>query len=172
MNKTHSISTVQITVDEAILSALVALKQSPEEPLASVIDRASNALRQRNEQLVYQEERETKATIPYCKHEVVFLGSIATANSYGELYGKLVDMLFAVAPEAVKELAEMKARSRHYVAKDHDKIHPGSMHLPTLKTKTGWFVSKNIGKIDFFRGVKALCKSANIKFGEDVMFRR
>jgi hypothetical protein len=41
-----------------------------------------------------------------------------------------------------------------------------------LRTKTGWYVSKNIGQVDFLRGIEALCMAGDIKYGEDVRIQR
>jgi len=95
---------------------------------------------------------------------------VIAANSLGELYGNLVDATFDIAPEALDTLAGMKARTRHYIARDHLDIHPDSPHLPVLKTKSGWYVSKNIGTDDLLRGVRALCKAGGIKDGQDVCY--
>ena len=169
MRVNNSHSTIQVAVYETTLPALVALKRFPDEPLADVIERFADAFRQRDSKSDLQAGR-AKMKVPkaYYKHEITFLDATIGANSLGELYGKLIDALFDIAPEAVKKLAGMKARTRRYVARDRSSIHPASPHLPTLKTKSGWCVSKNIGQDDFKRGVKALCRACDIKYGEDV----
>jgi len=171
MKTIKSHSTVHVAVYETTLPNLVVLKRFPDEPLAEVIERVARACRQRDSRLVLQEEQaKKKVSKSHYKHKILFLDTMIGANSLSELYGKLVDLLFDVAPEAVEKLAGMKARIRRFVAKDRSGIHPSSPQLPTLKTKSGWYVSKNIGEKDFLRGVRALCKACNIKYDEDVKY--
>ncbi len=169
MKTIKSHSTVHVAVYETTLPNLVVLKQFPDEPFADVIERVAGAFRQGGSNFVLQEEQaKKKIPKPHYKHNILFLDTRIGANSLGELYGKLIDLLFDIAPEAVEKLAGMKARTRRFVAKDSSNIHPSSPHLPTLKTKSGWHVSKNIGKVDFNRGTRALCTAADIKYGKDV----
>jgi hypothetical protein len=165
-------SIIQVAVYETTLPALIALKQSSDESLADVIQRVADASRPGDNKLVFQAgQAKKKASKAHYKHRILFLDVIIGANSLGELFGKLIDVLFDIAPESLEKLARMKARTRRYVARDRNNIHPASPHLPTLKTKSGWYVSKNVGTDDFIRGVRALCRASDLKHGEDVLLQ-
>ena len=172
MNETAQ-STVQISVYESTLPLLIAMKQSPEDPLADVIQRSAKYLKpQKSKPTSHMRKEEEWASKAHCQHEALILGSVVSAKSFGELYGKLIDVLSDVADDAVEKLARMKARSRRYVAMLPSNIHPGSPHLPTLRTESGWYVSMNIGREDFCRGARALCEAAEIEYGNDVQLLR
>lgn len=172
MTVNKQMATVQVAIQESTLQALLALRLSSEETLAAVIARLAEL-----KNCPKDDGEPEKADVAQSvgedahKYEAGFLDQVLGANALGELYGKLVDALYEVAPDAIASLATMRSRSRRYVAKERAHIHPKSSHLGTLRTASGYFVSRNIGTTDFIRGAKALCAAADLVFNEDVTFR-
>jgi len=173
MTTNNQMATVQIAIQETTLLALLALRQSNEESIAGVVGRLAHS-----QNYAHDDEEAEQAVLAVAvvekrhKYEVTFLGQILGSDALGDMYGKLVDALFVVAPDAVAKLATMKSKSRQYVSKDALRIHPNSQHLETLRTTSGFYVSKNVGTRDFNRGLKALCEAADLQFGEDVKFQK
>ncbi|MGV6816509.1 MAG: hypothetical protein ACWA44_04450 [Thiotrichales bacterium] len=160
---------IQIAVYETTLPMLFAMKQSREEPLADVIQRISKDTKRRKPLGGLQDGdcKEEVLESGY-RHQLLVLDSVIGADSFGELYGKLIDVVSDVADDVIEDLASMRARSRFYVSRNRAGIHPGSPHLPTLKTTSGWYVSRNVGFKDFVRGVQALCVAGEIEYGKDI----
>lgn len=97
-----------------------------------------------------------------------FLGSNVQAETLGAFFSEIVDMMSEVAPDVVQEFAMCRARTRHYVSRTPVGVHGGRLDLPTHKTTSGWYVSKNIGRRDLVRGLKVLCSIARLKYGSDL----
>lgn len=85
------------------------------------------------------------------KYSAEFLGISITAWTLPELYAQIVDMTALVAPDALDKLAGFRARTRRFVARTPELIHPGNKYLPVLQTASGWWISKNIGQVDLKR---------------------
>ena len=73
-------------------------------------------------------------------------------------------------PSVIEWLSEMKARKRRYVARKPEQVHAGRRDLPVLQTRSGWWVSGNIGEDDFIRSLKALCRASGLHYGQDIRF--
>lgn len=173
MTVNKQMATVQVAIQETTLQALLALRLSSEETLAGVIARLAEPQSCPKDDVEPENASLAQSVAEGAhKYEAGFLDHVLGANALGELYGKLVDALYEVAPEAVANLAAMRSRSRRYVAKEKAQIHPNSPHLATLQTTSGFFISKNVGTEDFIRGTRALCKAADLSFGQDVWFRK
>lgn len=105
-------------------------------------------------------------------YQAEILGERLEAQTMGALFAKAVDVIDSVAPEAIEELARMRARRRKYVAREPGPIHAGRTDLRTLRSRSGWWVSANIGEVDLRRGLKVLCLASGLRFGFDVRFWR
>lgn len=104
------------------------------------------------------------------KHNAEYLGTMIGGRTLPDVFAAIVDLTASVAPEALEDLANMSARSRRYVARKPEAIHPGNSKLPTMRTASGWWISKNIGQEDLRRALKALCSASSLRFGTDVKF--
>ncbi len=103
-------------------------------------------------------------------HRAEVLGEIVTAATLGRLFAEVVDLINLVAPEALVRLSKTRARTRAYVAKCSADVHAGRTDLPTRKTRSGWYVSDNVGTADILRALKALAIVAELRFGKDICF--
>lgn len=102
------------------------------------------------------------------KYTLIFLGEELHGATLGLLFVELIDSLSIVAPDGVEKLATIKSRKRAYVSRIRETIHPGRSDLKTLKTKSGWWVSANIGRRDFNRALNALCKATGLEVDRDL----
>jgi len=102
------------------------------------------------------------------KYTLHFLGEGLRANTLGQVFVELIDALSDVAPDCVETLATMTARKRAYVSRTRENIHPGRADLPTLKTRSGWWVSNNISKKDLEQACKAVCQATGLTWNEDI----
>jgi hypothetical protein len=106
------------------------------------------------------------------KYSVEFLGITISGRILPDIFAQIVDMTAIAAPEALEELAVVRPRTRRYVSRTPEAIHPGNRQLPVMPTTSGWWVSKNIGKRDLNRALLALASAAGLTFGQDVIFPR
>ncbi|MCR8548442.1 hypothetical protein M4578_11415 [Salipiger sp. P9] len=104
------------------------------------------------------------------KYKAEYLGVSIGGRTLPDVFAAIVDLTAEIAPEALERLADMRARSRRYVARNPEAIHPGNKELPTKRTTSGWWISKNIGQEDLMRALKALCDASGLRFGPDVRF--
>lgn len=104
------------------------------------------------------------------KHRAEALGETVGAPTLGRLFAAVVDRIHAVAPEALAALSRERARTRAFVAGERGGVHPDRPDLRVLRTRSGWWVSANVGAVDVGRGLVALCKAAGLRFGADIRF--
>ncbi|MBW6495552.1 MAG: hypothetical protein K0B16_13535 [Burkholderiaceae bacterium] len=98
------------------------------------------------------------------------LGAPIGANTLGSLLCNAVDAIHDLDPTAIERLARLKARTRHYVAREPEQVHAGRRDLPVLQTRSGWWVSANMGRADLVRSLRALCQANGLRFGQDIRF--
>jgi hypothetical protein len=104
------------------------------------------------------------------KYKAEYLGECIGGRTLPDVFASIVDLTAEVAPEVLEALANMSARSRRYVARTPEAVHPGNRKLPVERTASGWWISKNVGQEDLRRALKALCRAGNLRFGTDVKF--
>lgn len=107
---------------------------------------------------------------PAGKYVVEFLGAQVAARTLPAIFSQIVDLMAEVAPEALDALASMSARTRRFIAVDPHVIHPGNQNLPVMQTSSGWWISKNIGREDLERAMRALCCASGLAYGSDLKF--
>lgn len=104
------------------------------------------------------------------RYSAEFLGAPLAASTLPEIFTQFVDWMEEIAPEALLGLAAIRARTRRFVARTPEAIHPGRPDLAVVKTSSGWWISKNIGQDDLKRALRALAQAAGLRFGEDIKF--
>ncbi|WP_171206760.1 hypothetical protein [Ruegeria sp. HKCCA0235A] len=103
-------------------------------------------------------------------YTAMFLGEPIHAETLPELFARVVDLSFELDPASIERLASMKARTRRYVSRKREAIHPGRPDLPVTRTCTGWWISANVGVEDIVRSLRALADAAKLDFGTDIRF--
>lgn len=104
------------------------------------------------------------------KYAAEFLGTAFSENTLAAIFSRAVDMMADVAPEALDSLAKVRTRSRGFISLDPHNIHPFSPHLPVMRTKSGWWISKNISQGQLQLALRELCKVSELVFGKDLRF--
>lgn len=104
------------------------------------------------------------------KYAASFLGVRVSAWSLPEIFAQIVDMMAIAAPEELEKLAGVRARTRRYISRSREAIHPRSNHLPVMLTASGWWISKCIGSEDLKRALIALAHVSDLDFGRCVVF--
>jgi len=112
----------------------------------------------------------TWSTSPTGARVASVLGMPIGAPTLGKLLRNVVDAMHDLDPSVIEWLSEMKARKRRYVARKPEQVHAGRRDLPVLQTRSGWWVSGNIGEDDFIRSLKALCRASGLHYGQDIRF--
>ena len=173
MTKETTYATMLIPMHERTVAKLFSLRAYPDEALADVAERHISTPIQPPDQT-----SETHSKKPSClatdvvraKHNAEILGHRITASTLGELIAAVVDCVAELDSSILERLARDKARTRRYVARAQADIHPGRPDLSTLKTRSGWWVSSNVGTEDVKRFLEALCAAASLKVGADIRF--
>lgn len=109
--------------------------------------------------------------LPAGKYAVEFLGVHVAARTLPAVFSQIVDLMAEVAPEALETLAFLKARTRRFIALDPKAIHQGNRNLPVMQTSSGWWISKNIGREDLERAMRALCSASGLAYGNDLKLK-
>jgi hypothetical protein len=104
------------------------------------------------------------------KYEAEYLGARLFESTLPAIFAHVVDLTADVAPEALDKLAAMRARKRRFVARNPEAVHPGRQDLAVMRTKSGWWISKNIGQEDLKRALHALALASGLTFGDDIKF--
>lgn len=162
-------STVLVRIPVHLVDALLKMRDSLDgdliASLASSISGAAN-----DEIKVTGTSSKPTSRLRHHKYKAEYLGESIRGRTLPDVFAAMVDLTAEIAPEALERLADMSARSRRYVARKPEAIHPGNKKLPTKRTSSGWWISKNIGQEDLVRALQALCLASGLRFGTDVKF--
>lgn len=166
-----------VKLRESTVTLLMAQRANADETLDAIVARLAAANTPGLEAPPLQPEtktpsapREPRGNGSDGKYAVEMLGEPLRASTLGEMFAKVVDTLYEVAPDAVERLSKRRARKRAFVAKDRNAVHPGRPELPTLPSRTGWWVSANVGTEDLQRALRALCEASNLEYDTDIRF--
>ncbi len=106
------------------------------------------------------------------KYSFKVLGEALAADNLPEVFAKVIDLIDDLDPDVLDKFSKNRSSSvRSYIARDKQNVHSGRPDLPTLKTKSGWWISKNISRWQLVSYLKALCSAAGLVYGEDISFR-
>jgi hypothetical protein len=104
------------------------------------------------------------------KYGLELFAETLRANTLAGLFGALIDRLAELDPKAVEKLSTMRATKRGFVSREKNAIHPGRPDLPLRKTRSGWWISANIGTADFERALRRACEANDLVYGSDIRF--
>ena len=137
MNPLAKEPTVLVEMPVKFVDALLMMRDSLDTGLFKSLAVHSSA-----DQLEEKRAPEIKtvaASLPrHYRYSVEYLGETIGCKYLYEAFGSVVDLTATLAPEALEELANMKADTRRYVARKPEAIHPGSPYLPVIQTNSGW----------------------------------
>jgi hypothetical protein len=175
-NEMTSSSTIEtyllISLPESVVAALIASRHPEDVELSDVVRRLVSQSSWNVCVTPPETATPTLAMAPSAKYEAEFLGEAIGAQTWPDLFARIVDITCEIAPEAIEGLAAVQARSRRYVARRPEAIHPGRPDLPVMPTGSGWWISKNVGREDVKRALRVLADVAGLRFGVDVRVTR
>lgn len=97
------------------------------------------------------------------------IGAVLSAPTLPRIFAKIVDLMDELDPAILEKLSEMKpSYARNYISRDKEKVHIRSPQLETMSTKSGWWISKNIGRAQLIGALCALCNAAGLEYGKDL----
>jgi len=162
-----------VPISEKIVARLISLRAANDEPIEDVVARLAG-IDERAPSMSRPECGPQDQPIQYSHngHGYVaeVLGERVEASSLGSLFAGVVDLISQLDPAVIERLSSMRARTRRYVSKTKSEIHPGRPDLKTIRTRSGWWVSGNVGLDDARRALNALCVAGSLEFGVDVRF--
>lgn len=162
-----------IPLNQSTIARLLDLRATADEPLENVIAR----LMEHKLPLAQRVEPTRAAADERCairaqeKYAVDVLGQRLEADSLSSLFASVIDLIAELDPAVLDRLSQMASRKRRYLSKAESDIHPDRPDLKTMRTKSGWWVSANVGKEDVARALKAVCLAARLEFGRDIVSR-
>lgn len=104
------------------------------------------------------------------RYACVLFGKSLSARTLAGLFGQVVDQLHDLDPAVLLALSDARRRSRRYVARAADGVHPGRADLPVMQTRSGWWISRNVSRADTEAALRATCAAARLEYGRDLIF--
>ena len=169
MNCETSARTVLVSLPITFVEALLHMRSAFDDEIASAV--GESVRRTPASTTTLSDQPILDAVIPARgKYAAEFLGVAFFANSLAAVFGRVVDMMAEVAPEALVSLAAIRTRGRRFVSREPRDIHPHSPHLPVMQTESGWWISKNISQGQLKQALRTLCRVSDLSFGKDLKF--
>jgi len=165
-----------VELSHSTVALLIAQRQYDTETIDKIIQRHlifADSYERQNKSLpraTHKSASQQKLSAKSEVYEGEVLGKPIRSETLPSFFAAVVDTIHDVAPEAVAQLAQMRARTRAYVARTRTEVHAGRIDLPTKMTSSGWYISENIGRKDLVRALEALCQAANLSYGRDIRF--
>lgn len=171
MNALGMTPTVMVALSELTVARLLKLQLTPNENLDSIVLRCATPL-QTPEPKVGQtgDSHQSPASRTGGKYTCDVLGLRLHAQTLPLLFGAVIDVFDDLAPDALEALARRYARKRKFLSVSKETIHPGRPDLPLVLTKSGWWISGNVGLRDVIRALEQLCAVTKLSFGVDIRF--
>lgn len=164
-----SAQTVLVPLPISIIEVLLAMRSALDDELASALQEGAHGIPATSTSLPDQPILDT-VTPKRGKYAAEFLGVPFAAGTLAEVFGQIVDMMAVVAPEALVLLSEIRTRARRYVSLTAGEVHFISPYLPTIQTKSGWWISKNVSRRQLGQALRTTCAVSKLTFGEDIKF--
>lgn len=105
------------------------------------------------------------------KYTCEILGTVLAGSTLPEVFTAVVDLMDDLDPAVLEKLSMMRpSYDRNYISRTKEKVHIRSPWLETLRTESGWWTSKNIGRLQLIGALQALCRAAGLEYGKDMRF--
>lgn len=158
-----------VSLPISLIEVMLKMRSSLDDQLASQLEKFIGSASASSE-AIFNQPAPCFAAPERGKYAAEFLGVVFFANTLASVFGRVVDMMADVAPEALVELAAIRTRGRRFVSREPRDIHPRSPHLPVMQTKSGWWISKNISQDQLKQALRNLCRVSGLSFGKDLEF--
>ena len=164
-----STQTVLVSLPISFIEALLTMRSALDGEVASALGKSVGGAPASNK-AVSNRPAPDVALAEQGKYAAEFLGVGFSENTLAAVFGRVVDMMAEVAPETLVSLATVRTRGRRFISLEPRDIHPHSPHLPVMRTKSGWWISKNISKDQLKLALRTLCEVSDLSFGKDLKF--
>jgi len=162
-------ATILVRLPRPLIEALLSLHSSLSDDVALALVRGKTRL-----QISSPETADCPKPAISCvandAYKAEFLGALVEARTLPEIFATIIDMTEGIAPEVLTALADVRTRERRYIARKREDVHLSSPHLPTMKSTSGWWISKCISKDDLTRALREFCRLSGLTFGKDLKF--
>lgn len=164
-----STETALVSLPISLIEALLTMRSALDEDVADALRSITGCSQGTSK--VTSNRRSSDVIVPQSgKYAAEFLGTAFFENTLAAIFGRAVDMMAEVAPEALVSLATIRTRGRRFISLEPHDIHPFSPHLPVMRTESGWWISKNISRDQLKLALRELCEVAELSFGKDLKF--
>jgi hypothetical protein len=161
---------MMISLPEATVARLLAMRETSDECVATVVDRMLSTETPTALTSQTMQEKRQMSAIPQGKYTCEVLGTKLQASTLSSLFGEVIDLINVVAPDALLRLSKERTTKRRHLSQEKAGVHLVARHLPVLRTRSGWWISKNISRLQTIAHLRALCAAAGLEFGKDVLF--
>ena len=161
---------LMVALPETTVARLMALRGTSDKCIADVVDRMLPAPTPAPLTSPSTEDTQQTSVVPQGKYTCDVLDTRVHASTLGSLFGAVVDLMDTVAPDALLRLSERRTTKRRHSSRDRAGVHLGTRYLPVLRTRSGWWISKNVSRPQTVSHLRALCTAAGLEFGKDVRF--
>jgi len=173
MSSSVEVQTMMISLSEVTVGKLLSMRSSQDETVNKVINRIiANRTKERLEQSTKRPTGTALVPPLGAKYGCEVLGRWVYGSTLPKLFANVVDTMNDVAPDSMQRFAEKRAYSRRYISRHRNQVYDHRADLGVMKTRSGWWISTNVGVADVVRGLKALCAVAGLSFGSDIRFTR
>jgi len=104
------------------------------------------------------------------KHLCYFLGEMVAGDNLADLFAEVIDLADYLDPGGLNRFSQMRTHARAYIARNPESVHRTAKHLRTKRTKSGWYVSRNVSRSQVVGALRHLCECIGLEFGSDIRF--
>ena len=145
---------LMVALREATVARLMALRYTPDECIADVVDRMLPAPTPALPASPTTEDTQQTSVAPQGKYTCDVLDTRVHASTLGSLFGAVVDLMDTVAPDALLRLSEKRTTKRRHLSRDRAGVHLGTRYLPVLRTRSariicGFWTTTQLWRTDF-----------------------
>lgn len=164
-------TSLYIPLQEIVVSRLMALRSTPDEPLSLVIERLIGEPEDIIEIKLTANIKPNGEKSVFSKYKLFILGEIYPVNTYREALITCLNIIVDLDPGILEKVAQMKGHTRRYIARDRNDIHSERSDLNnrcTYEFRPGWFVGTNYSLNDTNRILEGICKASGLEFSKDI----
>jgi hypothetical protein len=160
---------VVVSLPISVVEAILGLRSALDDDVAAALGKSLPSARPMAAALPVPPSPRCN-TLRRGKYRAAFLGVEFDADTLPTVFGRIVDMMAEVAPEALVSLAEICTGRRRFISRDRLRIHLSKPDLPVLQTASGWWISRNISEDQLKLACRKMCAVAGLTFGQDIKF--
>jgi hypothetical protein len=167
-------SGVMIEVNNETLGRLMALRQTPQEPLGRVVTRhlpaAAGAKRPPGDRAATSVAKPIACGI----YHVDLLGERISAFTLADLLRKVLLCLAGLDDQFLSRLSKRSTGARHVVAREPEQLYPFACHMKQHGRRLceGWWFDPNISRTQLVQRLRIICEVAGLTYGPDLVMQK